>query len=291
MDENNGFVLIGAGLPRTGTMSSRIALEELLKGDVYHMVTLLNERPDHLPHWKKALRKETSVEDWQDVMGSYRGGVDFPISLYYQELMEAFPNAKVLLSIRDPVKWYNSVKNSILRANNEMTSWPGSWYFYMMGKAKFFNVCRQICRSPIKDSQLGLGMFQAVELGEEAAVQFYHEHVNQVKSIVPADRLLVWEVSEGWQPLCDFLGVPVPDHPFPRVNDTVSMEQRRKKMATVSWLMIVVIPLALVFVSWLYAFSSPAPYVCMVVGYALLIAIQASFLSFMKNFDTKKKKE
>ena len=74
----------------------------------------------------------------------------------------------------------------------------------------------------------GLSLFGAVSSGQEAAVQFYQEHVAEVKRIVPKDKLLVFEVKQGWQPLCDFLNVPVPENPFPRINDTEAMNEARR---------------------------------------------------------------
>jgi len=288
--EDTGFVLIGAGLPRTGTLSTRVALQELLQGDVYHMVTLLRERPDHLPYWKKALKNECSVEDWREMMGSFRGGVDYPVSLYYQQLMEAFPNAKVLLNVRDPVKWYTSVKTSIYRANTQSTTWPCSWFFYLVGSADNMFVCRNISRSVPKDSNLGLGLFEAIEHGEDAAVQFYHDHVNQVKSVVPADRLLVWEVKEGWEPLCDFLGLPVPDHPFPRLNDTGSIENGRKTIRNVSWLMIVFLPLMVALIAYWLTWTTPWPYLGVLACYGLLVILLRGLTASAVMKDTRRKK-
>ena len=63
-------------------------------------------------------------------------------------------------------------------------------------------------------------MFGVFESGEETAVRFFNDWVEQVKSEVPSDRLLVFQVKEGWGPLCQFLGVPVPEEAFPNVNDT-----------------------------------------------------------------------
>ena len=145
------------------------------------------------------------------------------MSHFYKEILREFPDVKVLLNVRDPVRWYESVRDSILALHLTMQSWPCSWFHALMGLMEWDH----------KDmvptsSSAGLDMFGAVSAGQEAAVKFYQEHVEEVKSHVPADKLLVFEVKQGWQPLCDFLNVPVPENPFPRVNDTEAMNDARR---------------------------------------------------------------
>jgi len=285
------FILIGAGLPRTGTMSTRVALQQLLKGDIYHMATVAHERPDHHPLWRKAMEKKESVEDWQTTLADFRGGVDYPISNHYQELMVAFPNAKVLLNVRDPVKWYTSVKESIFKAHSTMDSWPCSWFFTLLGRKDTNDLVGQMSRHPPKWSTSGLGMFGAVSAGEEKAVQFYHDHVNEVKAHVPADRLLVWEVKEGWAPLCKFLDVPVPDGPFPRVNDTEKINGMRKMFLRVSWFCIVIVPAAMALGAYYFNLNTPTPYLSMIGGYMLVFGLLRSMASPSILKPSKEKKE
>jgi len=272
-------------------MSTRVALQQLLKGDIYHMATVMHERPDHHPLWRKAMEKKESVEDWKTALADFRGGVDYPISNHYQELMVAFPNAKVLLNVRDPVKWYTSVKESIFKAHSTMVSWPCSWFFTLIGRKDTNDLVGQMSRHPPKWSTSGLGMFGAVSAGEEKAVQFYHDHVNEVKAHVPADRLLVWEVKEGWAPLCKFLDVPVPDGPFPRVNDTEKINGMRKMFLRVSWFCIVIVPAAMALGAYYFNLNTPTPYLSMIGGYMLVFGLLRSMASPSILKPSKEKKE
>merc|ERR1711976_737773 len=116
-----GFVVIGSGLPRTGTNSLRNALNILLDGAVYHMYQVAFGKKVDATFWEKAVKRPMSKREWTDFLvgRGFRGGVDYPISLFYKELMEIFPEAKVVLTVRDnPETWYESVKNSIYKAKN-----------------------------------------------------------------------------------------------------------------------------------------------------------------------------
>ena len=257
MVADEGFVLIGAGLPRTGTMSTRAALKIILKGNIYHMAVVVAERPDHHWFWRKVIKGEANKSEWRKVLSDFRGGVDYPISFFYKELMEVYPNAKVLLTTRDPVKWYESVKNAIYKLQCTMQSWPCTWFLSLIGRSEMFQLVDDMSSVAPKCSSSGLGMFGAVAAGEKAAVQLWHDHVTEVKKMVPAEKLLIWEVKEGWEPLCKFLDVPVPQEPFPRVNDTKEMEKNRKTVLYASWLLIVLIPMALVSTAWYCSLSSP----------------------------------
>jgi len=271
MEDDKGFILIGAGLPRTGTMSTRTALKQLLKGDIYHMKTVMEEPV--LPFWNKVLAKEASIADWKEAMADFRGGVDYPVSFYYKELMKAYPNAKVLLNIRDPVKWYKSVEGSILRVVQLFDSWPVSWFILLMGHDAPINFNRDFNALSPSCSSSGLGMMAAVDAGEQTAVQFYHDHVNEVKAYVPSDRLLVWEVKDGWAPLCQFLGVPVPEQPFPRVNDTAEIVEKMKKIKYVSWTIVVFVPLAMALGALYMDFSTPTHYLGIFGLYLVVIGL------------------
>jgi len=244
--ESGQLVLIGAGLPRTGTMSTRAALKQLLAGDIYHMETVAKERPDHHKLWWKALGGNISKSEWQTILADYKGGVDYPISFFYKEIMEVYPNAKVLLNVRDPVKWYESVHGSILQMMITVNKWPCTWFTSLVRVREKMLLVNALSRPVPQCSTMGLGMFGAVSESKEKAVKFYEEHVEEVKRHVPADKLLVWEVKEGWGPLCRFLEVPEPSTPFPRVNDTAEIMKARRNVLLMSWIVIVIIPLLLV---------------------------------------------
>ena len=97
-----------------GTTSTRVALKTLLNGDVYHMIVVAVERPEHRPLWIQAVNKTITRKGWKTLLDEYAGGVDYPVSHFYKEILEVYPDAKVVLTVRDPVKWYQSVKESIL---------------------------------------------------------------------------------------------------------------------------------------------------------------------------------
>jgi len=248
-----------------------------------------SDRPDHHDHWRRAIQGKMSTKDWQEIMVDYRGGVDYPVSFYYKELMEAFPNSKVLLNVRDPVKWYQSVKNSILRMMTMTQRWPVTWFSGLIGRRSTFRLIKDLTENVPSCSSTGLGLFGAVRAGQDTAVQFYNDHVNEVKSHVPADRLLVWEVKEGWEPLCKFLGVPVPDEPFPRVNDTDDIERGRRTLLLASWTVVVLVPGAMAFSAWKFSFDRPVHFLGMAAGYMLAIGAVKSFIgrNMMKVKDKK----
>lgn len=186
--------VVGAGLGRTGTASLKVALEQLLGGRCYHMSECFGN-PANPPLW---LAASQGKPDWAKIFDGYVATVDYPGAAFWRELAAAYPQAKVLLTVRDPNKWFESTRETIfseeLRGLTEQTP-----------AAEFF---REVV---FKDF---VGHF-----GDRAFMTRYFErHTEEVKRGVPKGRLLVYEVGEGWEPLCQFLGVPVPSTPFPHVN-------------------------------------------------------------------------
>ena len=166
--------------------------------------------------------------------------VDYPMSLYWKDLARMYPNAKILLNVRDPVKWYQSVNNSIRPINTFMTSLM-ALPLRMLMRLRGSDQTVAPVFTGVAPTYLGpkypRGLMGVFESGEDTAVRwdageddissqsylqprFFTDWVDQVKCEVSPDRLLVFQVREGWEPLCQFLGVPVPDQPFPNVNDT-----------------------------------------------------------------------
>ncbi|QIN80486.1 NHLP leader peptide family natural product precursor [Rubrobacter marinus] len=194
--------IIGAGLGRTGTMSLKTALEELGVGPCYHM-SELRRHPEHPRAWVAASRGEPV--DWKGVLRGYGATLDWPWCTYYKELMRAFPDAKVLLSVRDPEEWYESVAATVYCT---------------------FKIHRYLTHGPSprsgpvgKESRIWGDTFSGWFEDREHAISIFERHNEEVRVHVPDDRLLVYEVGEGWGPLCEFLGVRVPvDKPFPRSN-------------------------------------------------------------------------
>ncbi len=192
--------VIGAGLGRTGTASLKVALERLLGGRCYHMSEAFGN-PANPPLWLEASR---GAADWDRIFEGYVAAVDYPACAFWRELVDHYPDAKVILSLRDPDKWFESTRETILgdqiRALTALTP-----------DEDFFQAC-------VYRDYLG-------HFGDRAFMtDYFRRHVEAVKQAIPADRLLVYEVSEGWGPLCDFLGVPGPDDAYPHVNVRADFE-------------------------------------------------------------------
>ncbi len=205
--------LIGAGLPRTATMTQKIALEMLGYGPCYHMANVMGDL-EVVPRWLEAFLGRT---DWEDIFGGFQSTVDWPGAFFYKELMEAYPDAKVLLSVRSGESWERSMGDTIwgtfygdLLVHDLSTAWgrvDGRWANYIT-----------LMKAMWEKSGLLAGEFEGIGTGTMArAMQRYNE---EVIATVPPGRLLVWSPSEGWEPLCEFLEVPVPGVALPHVNDT-----------------------------------------------------------------------
>lgn len=203
--------VIGAGFPRTGTSSLKAALEQLGFGPCHHMFEVMGNPDTQGERWAHALSKNGDV-DWDWVLQGYNASVDWPSSFYWRELAAAYPEAKVILTVRDPRRWYASLRDSILRyvAVDDFNEAPEPF----RSIAELGELIRE---------KLAIPSFGAMDPGEDHAVAAFERHAAEVRASLPAERLLVFEVSQGWQPLCDFLGVDPPDAPFPRLNDTETM--------------------------------------------------------------------
>lgn len=216
---SSGLQLIGAGLPRTGTLTQKVALEQLGLAPCYHWVDLLADLDTQVPLWNSALDGDV---DWQKVFAEIPSSADWPGGYFYRELMDAFPDAKVLLSVRDPVKWEPSFRETI---------WEMCFGGSVMGLLSQARV--QIDDSWREYQALVHRMFWGPQGtfkdGYDEPAQLIAQmerHHELVKQVVPAERLLVWEVGEGWGPLCEFLGLPVPNEPFPHANDRDTFLER-----------------------------------------------------------------
>lgn len=211
--------LIGAGFGRTGTTSIKAALEELGIGNCYHMIEVLTH-PSHVRFWDKVL--DGQQRDWQQVLANYDAIIDWPGCTFYQELMAAYPDAKVLLTVRDPEKWYESAYHTIYKLPRTPT---GRLLRLLVPHFRRFFA--------MNDRLIWDGTFGGNFEDRQHAMAVFQAHIEAVKQTVPADRLLIYDVSEGWEPLCNFLGVPVPkDKPFPRLNDRTTM--RRMMQASIA---------------------------------------------------------
>lgn len=200
-----GLRVVGAGLGRTGTKSLKTALERLLGGTCHHMMEVF-QRPEQVPVWTAA--SEGTMPDWHALMADFTASCDWPSAAFWPELSAAFPDALVVLSTRDPDAWYRSANATIfvpIRA--ALATPPGTDPWSDMARALFTH---RFC----------------AEVDDEALMkQRFVEHNERVRREVDPDRLLVWEASHGWEPLCRALALPVPDEPFPLTNTTEEFQE------------------------------------------------------------------
>ena len=193
--------VIGSGLGRTGTMSLKLALEQLGLGPCHHMVEVFMH-PDTVPLWVAAGKGKP---DWDAIFADYSSMVDYPGCKFWRELMDHYPDAKVLHSVRDPDRWFDSTQATIFA--------PGS------GARNAPEPMREFFDMVIAD-------FEGRLDDRAYMVERFKRHTDEVIRAVPKDRLLVFEASQGWEPLCAFLGVPVPQTPYPRENTTADFQAR-----------------------------------------------------------------
>lgn len=210
--------VIGAGFGRTGTLSLKLALEHLGFGPCYHLYEI-RERPGLLAPWVAAL--DGQIPDWSQVFDGYVSQVDWPAAVYWKELHAAFPEAKVILTLRNPVTWFESLQATIVPSVTIGSEYGDSEH----ARAVSDMIYRTIYK----------GLFQDRMTDRDFVLKVWQDHVDEVRRTVPPEQLLEFDVRQGWGPLCDFLGVVVPEAPFPRTNSTEDFLDRkpylRKRLA------------------------------------------------------------
>ena len=185
--------VIGSGLGRTGTLSTKLALEQLGFAPCHHMVEVFMN-PEQIQLWIDA---GNGKPDWDAIFADYTAMVDHPGCQFWRELMDHYPDAKVLHTVRDPDKWFDSTQATIFNPNRPEP--PEG--------------------TPMRVFMDQLFAFYGGDMHDRAFMtDFFRRHTERVIASVPPERLLVFNVAEGWEPLCAFLNVPVPDQPFPRTN-------------------------------------------------------------------------
>lgn len=185
--------VIGTGLGRTGTLSLKLALEQLGLGPCHHMVEVLMH-PESTALWVAA---GAGSPDWDAIFDGYQAMVDYPGCRFWRQLMDYYPHAKLIHSLRDPAEWFESTQATIFKSGSGALRPPESM-------KDFFDIL--------------MSDFGGRQHDRDFMIDFFKRHTEVVVSTVPADRLIVFEASQGWEPLCAFLGVPVPDTPFPNQN-------------------------------------------------------------------------
>jgi hypothetical protein len=209
--------VIGAGFGRTGTLSLKRALEQLGFGPTYHMEEVV-KRPSHVRQWHRFATD--GVADWDRLFAGFGSGVDFPVSCVWRELAEHYPDAKVVLTVRDPERWWESTATTIYGFRDAFPT----WFRRLVPLTQQFR--------DMTDRLVWNGIFDGRLLDRDHAVSVFERHVAEVQAALPPDRLLTFDVAEGWEPLCDFLGVPAPSTPFPKLNDAATI---RRRVGALQW--------------------------------------------------------
>eukprot|EP00047_Mylnosiga_fluctuans_P007052 m.250831 g.250831 ORF g.250831 m.250831 type:complete len:300 (+) comp16903_c0_seq1:26-925(+) len=256
VEMDDQVVVIGAGYGRTGTDSLKLALEHLGLGPTHHMVEVMQSVSggfEHVDSIAAAARLPPFSKERQDKLRFaltnhtvYHSTTDFPLCVFYRDLMEMYPRAKVVLTVRDSADaWVASASSTIVFVSR---AWLGPWPLpgmYVMGRVN--PLFRRL--SAMHRAVMGSVFFHNGVYDPEYLKAQYLQHIANVTAVVPADRLLVFNVKEGWGPLVRFLGVPEPAVPFPNVNDRGEFLRRVIVLEILGWLH-VIIPVALL--AWLF---------------------------------------
>lgn len=233
---SSSLKIIGAGFGRTGTLSLKAALEILGFAPCHHMVEVLGSARQR-KGWVKVANGDLTV--LPQLMEGFQAQVDFPGCIYYPELMQLYPSARVILSVRDPESWWESARNTIYEISNGI---PMRWM------ARFNPVAGPMM--VVANRLIWERLFGGRFLDKPYALQVFRDYNEQVKRTVPAEKLLVYEVKQGWGPLCAFLDVPVPQVPFPKVNDTAEFQGRIRIIRALSWTFLAVATTLLLGLVW-----------------------------------------
>jgi hypothetical protein len=215
--------IIGVGFGRTGTLSLKIALEQLGFSPCYHMAEI-QQQPLRMRDWLAVLHN--GDRDWARIFAGYRATVDWPGTTFWRELVDAYPAAPVILTVRDPDTWYASAEQTIYQQAVRLHATVGrdgplgtSLMETTLSRAQlaeFYQMIQETVWQRVFDGRFA-------DRGH--ALDVYHRHIRDVRNHVAAGRLLVYDVRDGWAPLCTFLGVPVPETPFPRSNNRSAFNQ------------------------------------------------------------------
>ena len=190
--------VISAGFGRTGTMSLKLALEKLGFGPCYHMDAVLNNGQAFVPLWNDVVEGKP---DWETVYAGYHSAVDWPTAAYWKELADYYPDAKMILSSRSAESWYDSISQTILAVAQAPEKWPPPAIPWM-------NMVMKVMKRSLGEAW-----------DRESLIATFNAHEATVSAAFPKERLLVHSTKDGWTPLCDYLGVPVPETPYPRTNN------------------------------------------------------------------------
>ncbi|CAI2731957.1 unnamed protein product [Schistosoma spindalis] len=236
MSENStSLVVIGAGLPRTGTKSLKEALEIIYSQPCYHMIEIVTKKRCDVNKWQTLLDEvldatpdETIIHrGLSELLNGYVAVSDVPACVFYKELMSIYPNAKVILTIRDKNDWLSSVRQSVLPKSNDP-------YSQRLDKAKQTLHFGEETNKMIVDSLKYA--FQEDDLdidNDEVLLECCDKYNEMVQQTVPSERLLIHKLGDGWEPLCEFLNVNIPDGTnYPHVNTRDQLKEVMELIGT-----------------------------------------------------------
>jgi hypothetical protein len=191
--------VIGSGVGRTGTYSLKKALERLGLGPCHHMEEVTLHMAEQVPLWAAAAEGRP---DWDAIYKGYESAVDWPTARFSRELAAAYPSARFILTVRDPERWVESYWETVVKIMSMGPQFPPE-------DQGLVSMAERV----MADTGFPAG------LSRPELLEAFQAHIKAVKAAIPGDQLLVFDVREGWEPLCEFLGLPIPDEPFPRTNN------------------------------------------------------------------------
>jgi len=228
------FFVVGVGLPRTGTSSTKAALEILLPGKCMHMSEVYKDADTAMNELYNNDVSDTEFHKYFEKY-NYVAGLDIPFITKYEQAMRVFPDALVLLTVRDPEGWVRSMKNTLCNLHGDKSIYlrfPYCLYLWI------YTGTRRVYEY-LKNNGPSAEATRCINNGN--GTEYFNQYIEEMKAKIPAERLLVFNVKEGWKPLCDALGLPIPNQPFPNVNDMQKFQNRRiRKRKVISWAIFIV---------------------------------------------------
>jgi hypothetical protein len=227
--------VIGAGLPRTGTFSQKVALEMLGFGKCYHMIENLQNNDSQF--WIEIY--DGDHRNWGSVFkNQYKSTTDAPACFFWEELLKENPDAKIIVSTREsPEEWWKSCSDTIFKAMTELPDFREKINSTLFPSMKLFKKFGERLRKKMGGTD------------KEGCIEFYKKYNEEVIEKCPKDKLLIYNVKQGWEPLCKFLGVPVPNKPFPKLNDTKTFNRRLFYMRNIGTIVLILVSLLVLLVS------------------------------------------
>ena len=218
--------VIGAGFGRTGTTSLKAALEQLGFSKCHHMDEVMRSAAQ-VGYWE-TLANGGKV-DWDEVFEGFQSSCDWPSCSYWERLHRHYPEAKIILTVRDEVRWHESVMETIYPATFLLPWWL-AWLVPPIARLNKMVV-----------ASIWDGIFDGRFEDRDHALKIYRDHIAHVKAIAPPDKLLVFEAKDGWRPLCDFLDVPIPENDYPHLNDAAQIRRMVVAVRVAGWLSLAVL--------------------------------------------------